>query len=93
MVKGASIYDVRAKGGRGVSEKEDEVREPSKGGCVNLRTRGEGVKRPKKSENFADVICTCPLGSAQLRLSRARVLSDPATTFSFVHSTYEANCT
>ena len=51
---GASIYDVRAKGGRGVSGKADEGRELSKGGCVNLRTRGgEGVK---KSENFADVI-------------------------------------
>ena len=56
--EGASIYDVHAKGGRGVSGKADEGRELSKGGCVNLQTRGEGVK---KSENFADVICTCPL--------------------------------
>ena len=27
--------------------KVDEVRELSKGGCVNLQTRGEGVKNPK----------------------------------------------
>ena len=33
--------------------KADEVREFSKGGCVQLRTRGEGVK---KTEAFADVI-------------------------------------
>ena len=42
---GDSIYDVRAKGGRGVSGKADKVREDSKGGCVNLRARGEGVKQ------------------------------------------------
>ena len=31
----------------------DKVREASKGGCVKMWTRGEGVQ---KSENFADVI-------------------------------------
>ena len=45
---------------RGVSGKADEVKELSKGGCVNLRTRGEGVK---KSEFFADVINGSPLSS------------------------------
>ena len=37
---GASIYDVRTTGVEGGSGKADEVRELSKGGCVNLRTRG-----------------------------------------------------
>ena len=32
--------------------KADGVRKTGKGGCVKMRTRGEGVK---KSENFADV--------------------------------------
>ena len=39
--EGASIYDVRTRGGRGL-EKADVVREVSKGGCVKMRTRGEG---------------------------------------------------
>ena len=43
---------------RGVPSKADIVSNLSKGGCVNLRTRGEGVK---KSENFADVIYGSPL--------------------------------
>ena len=42
---------------RGVPSKADIVSNLSKGGCVNLRTRGEGVK---KSENFADVIYGSP---------------------------------
>ena len=54
------------RGGGGVSGKADEVRELSKGGCVNLYYKsvpnadkgGEGVK---KSENFADVINGCSL--------------------------------
>ena len=41
--------------------KADEVREFSKGGCMKMRTRGEGVK---KSENFVDVIYGSPLTSA-----------------------------
>ena len=45
------------RGEGGFSEKADEVRELSKGSCVNLQTRGEGVK---KSENFADVINGSP---------------------------------
>ena len=45
--KGASIYDVRTEGGRGVPSKADIVSNPSKGGFMNLRTRGEGVKKPK----------------------------------------------
>ena len=41
---GASIYDVRTEGGKGVPSKADMVRNLSKGGCVNLQTRGEGSK-------------------------------------------------
>ena len=44
-------------GGEGGTSKADAVRKLSKGGCVKKQTRGEGVK---KSENFADIICTCP---------------------------------
>ena len=40
------------RGGGGVPSKADIVIKLSKGGCVNLPTRGV-----KKSENFADVIC------------------------------------
>ena len=47
-----------AQRGEGVPSKADIVIKLSKGGCVNFRTRGEGVK---KSENFAGIICTCPL--------------------------------
>ena len=39
--------------GARVPSKADIVSNLSKGGCVNLQTRGEGVK---KSEIFADVI-------------------------------------
>ena len=46
----------------GSTPKADAVRKLSKGGCVKMQTRGEGVK---KSEKFADVICTWPLGSAK----------------------------
>ena len=45
---GASIYDVRAKGGGGVGEKADKGRELSKGGCVNLQTRGGGGQKIQK---------------------------------------------
>ena len=58
--KGASTYDVRTKGGRGVPSKTDIVSNLSKGGCVHLRTRGQGVK---KSQNFADVIYGSPLSA------------------------------
>ena len=47
-------------GGEGGTSKADAVRKLSKGGCVKKQTWGEGVK---KSENFADIICTCPLRS------------------------------
>ena len=50
------------RGGGGVSGKADKVRELSKGGCVNLRTRGKGVK---KSKNFADVINGSPFRDGQ----------------------------
>ena len=43
--------------GEGVPSKADIVSNLSKGGCVNLWTRGEGVN---KSENFADVIYGSP---------------------------------
>ena len=39
--------------GGGDPGKLDEVREFTKGGCVKMWTRGEGVKT---SEDFADVI-------------------------------------
>ena len=45
------------RGEGGVSPKADIVLELSKGGCVNLRTRGRGVQNPK---NFADVINGSP---------------------------------
>ena len=53
--KGASIYDVRTEGGRGVPSKADIVSNLSKGGCVNLRRGG-----CQKSENFADIIIWKP---------------------------------
>ena len=43
--------------GEGVLSKADIVSNLSKGGCMNLQTRGEGVK---KSEIFADVINGSP---------------------------------
>ena len=43
--------------GEGVPSKADVVSNLSKGGCVNLRTRGEGVK---KSEMLADVLTGSP---------------------------------
>ena len=48
---------------RGVPSKADIVSNLSKGGCVNLRTRGEGVK---KSETCADVLN----GSPQRRMTK-----------------------
>ena len=56
--KGACTYDVCTERGEGGTPKADAVRKLSKGGCVKMQTRGEGVK---KSENFADIICTWPL--------------------------------
>ena len=44
--------------GEGVPTKADIVSNPYKGGCMNLQTRGEGVK---KSEIFADIINGSPL--------------------------------
>ena len=69
---GASIYDVRTKG-EGIPSKADIVRNLSKGGCVNLRTRGGGGQ---KYENFAGVIYGIPLS----RITDVRDLS-PATLF------------
>ena len=54
--KGAYMNDVRTEGGggrAGLPPKADIVSNLSKGGCMNLRTRGEGSKN---SENVADVI-------------------------------------
>ena len=48
--------------GEGGTPKADTVRKLSKGVCVKMQTRGEGVK---KSKNFADVICTWPLRSGR----------------------------
>ena len=45
--KGASIYDVRTEGGRGVPSKAYIVSNLSKGGCMNLRKGGRGSKNPK----------------------------------------------
>ena len=47
--EGASIYDVRTEGGRGVPSKADIVSNLSKGGCVNLRTKKirNFCRRPK----------------------------------------------
>ena len=50
-------FETSALRGEGVPSKADIVSNLSKGGCVKLRTRGEGVK---KSENFADVIYGSP---------------------------------
>ena len=61
--KGASIYDVRTEGGEGVPSKADIVSNLSKGGCMNLRTRGEGIK---KSEIFADVLNGSPPGHSEV---------------------------
>ena len=65
LSKGASIYDVRTKGGRGVSPKEDVVREFAFSTVdeSQMRTRGEG-EGVKKSQNFADVIYGWPLSSS-----------------------------
>ena len=52
--------------GEGVPSKADIVSNLSKGGCVNLQTRREGVK---KSENFADVIYGSPPMYFIVRLS------------------------
>ena len=49
------------RGGGGVDPKADRVIQLSKGGCVNLRTRGV-----QKSQNFADVICVWPLNLISL---------------------------
>ena len=59
--KGACTYDVCSGRGEGGTPKADVVgrlREFSTMNWSNMQTRGEGVKNP---ENFADVICTCPL--------------------------------
>ena len=48
------FHEVRLhRGGEGVCPKADIVLEISKGGCVILRTRGEGVQKPEIS---ADVL-------------------------------------
>ena len=48
LSQGASIYDVRTEGGRGVPSKADKVIKLSKGGCVNLQTRGGGGPKIRK---------------------------------------------
>ena len=60
--RGLPFMTSAPRGGGGVSGKADEGRELSKGGCVNLRTGREGVK---KSKNFADVINGSPLNVLQ----------------------------
>ena len=47
--KGASIKYVHTEGGGGVWPKVDIVLKLSKGGCVKLRTRGEGGQKTRKS--------------------------------------------
>ena len=42
---GAFIYDVHTEGGGGLPSKADIVSNRSKGGCVNLWTRGRGGKK------------------------------------------------
>ena len=72
------------RGGEGGTPKADAVRKLSKGGCVKMQTRGEGVK---KSENFADVICTWPL--IMLRHATANALaclSSPCHNLSRFHN-------
>ena len=49
---------LRGKEGRGVCPNTDIVLELSKGGSVNLQTRGEGVQKPK---NTADILYGNPL--------------------------------
>ena len=51
--------------GGGVPSKADSVSHLSKGGCVNLRTEGEGVK---KSEIFSDVTIVSPLNPKMFHL-------------------------
>ena len=58
LTLGACTYDVCTGRGEGGTPKADAVRELSKGGCMKIQTRGEGVKNP---ENLADVLCTWPL--------------------------------
>ena len=55
--EGAGTYMMSKVGGEG-TQKRDEVSEASKGGCVKMQTGREEVKI---SDNFADVICKCPL--------------------------------
>ena len=56
--------------GEGVPSKADIVSNLSKGGCVNLRTRGEEFK---KSEIFAAVINESPLRSSVIIAMPQRV--------------------
>ena len=57
MLKGPCIYDVCTVRGEGGTPKADEVRNLSTGGCGEMQTRGDGVK---KSENFADSYIHAP---------------------------------
>ena len=47
-VRGLPFMTSAPKGGGGVSGKADKGRELSKGGCVNLRTRGDGGQKIRK---------------------------------------------
>ena len=58
MFEGACTYDVCAGRGEGGPSKAGDSSDKLIS-CVSVRVaRGKGVK---KSENFADVKCTCPL--------------------------------
>ena len=45
--KGACTYDVCTGRGEGGTPKSDAVRKLSKGGCMKMQTRGDGVKDRK----------------------------------------------
>ena len=58
LILGACTYDVCTGRGRGNPQKHTySERKLSKGSCVEMQTKREGVKI---SEDFEDVICTLP---------------------------------
>ena len=59
MSKGASIKYVRTEGEGGIGPNADVVLRPSKRGCVNLRTRGEGGSK-KKPKNLCTYLMEAP---------------------------------
>ena len=70
---GASIYDVCTEEGGGVPSKADIVRNLSKGGCVNLRTRGEGGQKIRK-------ICGCHIWTPRPPYSAIDMETDGSVT-------------